>query len=189
MTLDFIVLAAALAAVAAIAVFAVVLQSPPAPTSPKVRAAVLSAMPDDFPDGPIYELGSGWGGLAWALAARYPDRQVVGIELSPLPWLFARLRLMLKPAANLSFRRANLHRVPLTGAGAVVCYLQGGTMARLGAKLAAGLAPDSLVVAITFAVPGWIPAALIRADDMYKSPIYLYRIGFGTTSQVGDKAR
>jgi hypothetical protein len=80
----------------------------------------------------------------------------------------------------LRFRRADLHHVPLTDAGAVVCYLQGGTMKKLGAKLAAELSPGTAVVAITFAIPGWIPAALVRAEDMYRSPVYVYRIGFGT---------
>jgi hypothetical protein len=185
MTLDLIALVGALIAIATVGIFAVVLQSPPAPSSARVRDAVLAAMPEELPAGAIYELGSGWGGLAWRLAARYPDREVVGIELSPLPWLFSRLRQWVGRKPNLRYRLANLHKIPFTGAGTVVCYLQGGTMARLGSKLAVELAPGSLVVAITFALPGWAPEALIRAEDMYRSPVYFYRIGNAVGPQAG----
>ena len=37
--------------------------TPPLPTSPSVRKTLLAMLPSQV-DGPVYELGSGWGGLA-----------------------------------------------------------------------------------------------------------------------------
>ena len=41
--------------------------TPPLPTSPSVRKTLLAMLPSQV-DGPVYELGSGWGGLARTLA-------------------------------------------------------------------------------------------------------------------------
>ena len=68
----------------------------PVPTTPRVAAAMLDLVPA-LPPGRIYELGAGWGNLARALARRFPERQVVGYELSPLPLLVARAWLALSP--------------------------------------------------------------------------------------------
>ena len=61
----------------------------------------------------IYELGSGWVGLAKALAQKFPDHQVIGIEISPIPWLYSRLMLAIKPQSNLSFHLGNFFNFEL----------------------------------------------------------------------------
>lgn len=53
----------------------------PVPSNRKARQTILTAA-DQAPAGTIIEFGSGWGHLALALAKRYPDRQVVGYEIS-----------------------------------------------------------------------------------------------------------
>jgi hypothetical protein len=58
----------------------------------------------------------------------------------------------------------------------VVCYLSPGGMARLRPKLEAELPAGALVVSNFFAVPGWTPLAVHRADDLEASPVYLYRL-------------
>jgi len=102
--------------------------SSPVPTSPNVRRTMFALLPARLPgpaEGRIYELGSGWGGVAMGLARQYPDRTVVGYELSLLPWLFSRLRLLARPLANLSFRLADFRNADLSDATLCVCYLAG----------------------------------------------------------------
>ena len=43
--------------------------TPPLPTSPSVRKTLLAMLPSQV-DGLVYDLGSGWGGLARTLARR-----------------------------------------------------------------------------------------------------------------------
>ncbi len=147
----------------------------PVPTTPRVAAAMLDLVPA-LPPGRIYELGAGWGNLARALARRFPERQVVGYELSPLPLLAARAWLALSPRSNLTFRKADFFQVPLSDAALVCCYLYPGAMRRLAPKLEQELAPGALVVSNSFVVPGWEPAATRRTDDQYGTPVYLYRV-------------
>ena len=147
----------------------------PVPTTPRV-AETLLAMAPEIPPGTVYELGSGWGNLALALARRFPDRPVVAYELSPLPWLVSRLWLRLFPQPNLTLRRADFFKARLDQAALVVCYLYPGAMGRLAPKLERELAAGALVLSSCFAVPGWLPEASRRAGDQYGTKVFLYRM-------------
>lgn len=175
MAMEFTVLAAVLAAILALLVHTAITGISPVPTTPRVAAAMLSLARPGV-DGAIFELGSGWGSLAFALARRFPDRRVIAYELSPLPWLVSRLRQALLPAPNLTIRRADFHQVSLAEAALVCCYLYPGAMARLRPKFEAELGPGAAVISNSFAIPGWPPAAMRRADDQYGSPVYLYEM-------------
>ncbi len=151
----------------------------PTPTSPRVRQTMMTLLPKRLPtqDGVIYELGSGWGGLALALARRYPSHAVVGIEASLIPWLVARLRFAVTGPANLSLRRGDFMAGALADATLVSCYLPPEATERLREKLEAELRPGALVVANTFAIRPWRPLDEVTAPDIYASKVYLYEIG------------
>jgi len=166
--------AAAVLAVTAFAALSLILSTlrlgiGPSPTSPAVRRLMLSLIPRETA-GPVYELGSGWGGLARALARHCPQAQVVALEAALLPWAFSRLVQALAPLPNLELRRGNFFDVPLESPSLVVCYLFTGAMQRLAERLPAGTA----VVTSTFALPGRAPAQTLRADDLYRTPVYRY---------------
>ncbi|MDP6174377.1 MAG: class I SAM-dependent methyltransferase, partial [Rhodospirillales bacterium] len=147
--------------------------NPPTPTSPKVKSKLLSVLPPIGP-GKVYELGSGWGGLALSLARVFPENEVVGIERSPLPWLTAMIRGWALGPANLDFKRSDFLKHGLEDAALVLCYLQPAAMARLHPKLEAELAPGATVLSHTFRVPGWQAAETYEAGDIYRTPIYIY---------------
>ena len=109
------------AAAVSVVVYSLWVGITPLPSTRLARRKLLEAIPDGR--GTIYELGSGWGGLALAIADRFPERPVIGFELSPLPWSISRVRLALRPRPNLSLRRADFRAVSLGGAEVVVCYL------------------------------------------------------------------
>ena len=150
----------------------------PVPTTPRVRDRMLAMIPPErlagIERGRLFDLGSGWGTLAFALAKRFPEAQVTGYELSPLPWAVSRVLHLLLRRPNLSLRRKDFMAVPLNEASLVLCYLYPGGMTRLQPKLAAELPSGALVVSNTFALPDWQPADMARADDLYDSPVYLY---------------
>lgn len=174
--IELTVLVIALAAVASVLGSYLLTGTPPLPTMPAVKQVMLAALPDRL-EGPVYDLGSGWGGMAFALARRYPGCRVTGFEVSPLPWAFSRLRLLLQPVPNLYFRHGNFHKVLLADAVLVVCYLAPGAMDKLKQKLEAELKRDTLVLCNFFRMPGWRPASEYMATDMHATPVYLYRIG------------
>ena len=153
----------------------------PMPTLPAVRRTLLAALPAParVGGGPVVELGAGWGGLALALARHYPAARVDAYELAPLPWAVCALRARLaglgpRGGGRLAVRRADFLAASLADARLVVCYLAPGIMAALRPRLEAMLAPGAVVVSSTFAVPGWRPAAVHRAADWQRSPVYVY---------------
>ena len=150
----------ALVVLAVVLLFAYTLRTgiSPVPTSPRVKAVILASLPPHM-DGPVHELGAGWGTLAFALARRYPAQPVTAYELSPVPWLFLLARKALSRAPNLTIRRMDFRKADLRAAALVTCYLYPGGMARLRSKLEAELQPGAIVLSNCFAMPGWAPTA------------------------------
>ena len=180
MTVEFVILVVALVVIALVFASTVITGSSPMPTSPRVRRTMMAVLPERLPGAPnaqIYELGSGWGGMAFALARRYPRHSVTGFEISPLPWLAARLRLAVNPRANLRFRWVNFYKVDLSDAGLVVCYLFPSAMQTLALKFEHELEPGTLVLSNTFAIRAWRPVDEMTAKDQYASKVYLYEAG------------
>lgn len=138
----------------------------PMPTSPKVQRALLNAMPDQI-EGTIVELGSGWGTLAFALARRYPNAQVIGYETSHIPYLFS----LLFRRKNLTFVRKDFFKESLQVTVAI-CYLYPTAMQRLKEKLESE--GEIAVITHTFAVNGWKAKKIVEVDDLYKTKIYFY---------------
>lgn len=176
MTMEMAILILALAAVASVFVPTLLTGASPLPTSGPVSDAMLELLPDRI-EGPIYELGSGWGGLARALARRYPGAPVRGFEVSVLPWAWSRLWRLLGGPANLTVALANFHGADLSDAALVVCYLPGPAMEKLRPKLEAELPEGALVLSNTFALAGWRAAREKTVPDIHQSRVYLYRKG------------
>ncbi len=173
--MEIAVLGAVLVAMALIFISTTATGASPMPTSSVVRDEMLAALPKEI-DGPIYELGAGWGGLAVALAGRYPASPVRGFEVSILPWAFSRARLSVQGRPNLSFQLKNFHRADLSQAALVVCFLTPPIMEKLKPKLEAELRPGALVVSNTFAFRGWRPIHTKTVPDVHATNVYLYRV-------------
>jgi hypothetical protein len=149
----------------------------PSPTGGKVKKHLLNILADQQSGRHIYELGSGWGTLALPIAGLFSASRVIGYENSIVPFLVSRLRLAISSTKNLELRRANFFKIDLSDATLVVCYQSPRNMSNLRPKFEAELSDDSYVVSNTFAVPGWKPTETYRVDDMFKTRIYVYRVG------------
>ncbi len=125
--------------------------------------------------GPIVDLGSGWGTLVVALARKYPHRQVIGYELSLVPWLFSKIRKSVSGLDNLELYRSDFLDADLSDASVLTCYLFPGGMVSLEDKLERDNISDVLIVSSTFALPSSEPVKVIRVKDIYNTPVYLYR--------------
>jgi len=144
-------------------------------SSGPARRAILSHLPDTLP-GPILDLGAGWGALLFLLARRYPETEVVGIELSPVPWLMLHLRRLLGRHRNVTLHRRDFLRAPLQPAGAVVCFLFPGCMRQLRGKFESDLRPGTLVLSNQFEIPGWQPVKNIPLSDSFTTDVFVYRV-------------
>jgi len=148
---------------------------PPVPCSAAEARAVARLLREVElpPGGRIYEVGCGWGGLACALAAAFPEAEVRGLEISPLPCLVAWLRA--RWTANLQISWADADRRDLSSASAVATYLMIGAMPRLAATLDRSLAPGTPVVVVAFRFRDRVPALVSRGDGVRRADALLYR--------------
>jgi trans-aconitate methyltransferase len=160
--------------IAVVAVYALRVGVPPMPSNRAARTAMLRMLPERV-EGTVFDLGSAWGGLAFDLARKYPHNPVVGIELSPIPYLFARLRLVVSRRRNLTFRRADFLKIDLSDASALTCYLMIWAMRRLEPKLRAELKPGAVVVSHAFAFVDWRPDYELLVPEAGSAWIYRYR--------------
>lgn len=147
----------------------------PVPSSKKARQKILQAA-ELCPDGPILELGCGWGHLALLMANKFPQRQVIGYEVSLVPWLVSLFLKQLQGANNLSLKKRNFLHCQLPPAALAICYLHPGGMTKLAEKLRKEKPQIDMLISNTFALPDREPEQLIRVEDIYKSPIYVYRL-------------
>lgn len=159
--------------IAVVALYAIRVGVPPMPSNRAARQAMLRLLPERV-EGPIYDLGSAWGGLAFDLARQYPENPVIGIELSPIPYAVSRLRALVLRRPNLSFRRADFLKTDLSDAGALTCYLMIWAMRKLEPKLCAELKPGAVVVSHAFAFVEWAHEDQVIVPEAGSAWIYRY---------------
>ncbi|MGK5594319.1 MAG: methyltransferase [Parachlamydiaceae bacterium] len=143
------------------------------PTSQKVKKVLFQSLPLNH-SGMIYELGSGWGTLAFPLAKKYPQATVIGYEVSWLPFLFSSTRLFFFPQKNLKFKRKDFFKEDLSRSRLIICYLYPRAMRQLELKLEKEALEETLVVSHTFAFYKNDPIKKITLTDLYQTPIYHY---------------
>ena len=147
----------------------------PMPTSPLAKKRLFEALPLKL-EGTVYEMGSGWGTLAFPLAKKYRNCRVVGIESSPIPFHFSRFRHLFFHARNLEFIHEDFMKTSIKDASLIVCYLYPGVMQKLKVKFEKELKPGTWVISNTFAIPGWDPYKAYDIGDLYGTKIYIYQI-------------
>ncbi len=131
---------------------------------------------DETGTGSIIDLGSGWGNFVIRIAKRNPQRQIVGYELSLLPWLTSTLLKKVLGLKNLTLHRQNFYNAHLPTASVLVCYLYPEAMDRIKNKLLLEQPKVDFLISNNFALPSWQSHKVVQLNDFYKSPIYLYKI-------------
>lgn len=124
-------------------------------------------------DGPIFELGSGWGILSIQIAKSFPQRKVTGYEISLLPYLFSKIVKAIFNANNLTIKRVDFLKESWSSNAVLVSYLFPEGMTKLGSKV--DRSPFDALISNTFALPGRKADKIIRLNDIYCTPVYFYR--------------
>ena len=147
------------------------------PSSKKARQAMLQLTAEtEAKEGPIFELGSGWGNLLIPLARKYPQRKIVGFELSIIPWLTTVLLKNLLGLTNIEVYRSNFLHADLASASVILCYLYPMGMQKISKKIGTQGGQVGYLISNNFALPSHQPIKTIQLNDLYNSPIYLYQL-------------
>lgn len=144
----------------------------PMPSNGKALEAIGQMIPENF-NGKIADIGSGWGSMAVFLAEKFPKSEIVGFEISYLPFLVSKMRSQ----KNVKFYHEDFFKEDLGRYNIIVCYLYPAAMERLKPKLENELAEGTSVISNTFAIPGWKPAKTVELADIYRTKVYLYQKG------------
>jgi hypothetical protein len=96
----------------------------------------------------IYDLGCGWGAMLVDCANAFPNARIVGVELSPLPYMISCLRT--HAYKNVSILFGNFYKADIRHADVVICYLMPQVMPRVQTFLDTQLEDDTIVISNTF---------------------------------------
>ncbi|MFC1844383.1 SAM-dependent methyltransferase [Thermodesulfobacteriota bacterium] len=181
MFFDYLILVSVIGGIALSLIYCLITGISPVSSTFKSSRNIISTVSPEQ-KGVICELGAGWGRLAFSLARRCPESRVVAYELSPVPWMFLKLRAFLFGPRNLKIVRRNFFKDDLSKASLVVCYLYPGAMARLSSKLLLELKPGAEVISNTFEIPTWTPVAIKSLEDVMCPQVFYYRMDSAITS-------
>ncbi len=119
----------------------------------------------------LYDLGAGDGRVLF-LAAREFGARAIGVEISPLHCLLARVRARSEGLEDrVTIRWGNYLRAEIGAADVVFLYLTAASLKRLRPYLLQRLRPGTRVVTISADFEGWQPVAWDREEL-----IFLYRM-------------
>jgi len=181
MLLDYFILAVVVTGILISLLYSLITGISPVSSTIKSRRKIIQAVAPEQ-EGFIYELGAGWGALVFPLARRCPKATIVAYELSPVPWLFLRLRAFLFGPSNLKIVRRNFLKEDLSKASLVICYLYPGAMTKLSSKLAMELTPNTTVISNTFEIPAWTPSFIQNLEDVMCPQIFFYKVESAVSS-------
>lgn len=124
----------------------------------------------------VYDLGCGDGRFLVSAYRRYGVR-AIGYEINPLAYLLAKMRVWLTHS-KVDIYYKDFWKVNLGDADIVFCYLFPDVMDRLREKLTQELKLGTQIISCNFAVPGWQPDKILKADhSIHIDPIYIYTFG------------
>lgn len=155
----------------------------PMPTSAPVRRVVASEvrrLQGASDAGLLVDAGSGWGTLAFQLDKPMSGWRIIGLENSIVPLYASRLINRLRRSdQRVIFLRKNMYSCAFEfeQADIIVCYLYPGAMERLAHHWRSQCKPGAYIVSICFALPGWKPEKELVCKDIYRTKIYVYRVG------------
>lgn len=167
---------------------------PTFPTMPPMRRKMIEILQEDAETRGsqpyvIVDLGSGSGQLSWHIARAMPHARVVGVELSPIPWLRSVLRQRLFGPANLEYKRTDFWAYDISHADAVINYLMESLMERVSQKLRKELKPGTLVISSKFRLrAGWKPYKTYDIGLPLPMTLRLYRQFAAANRNKGEDA-
>lgn len=138
--------------------------------------ATAQALARLLPTRPVamLDIGAGIGNVLRVLANIRPDCRFTGIELALAPWLLGRMLANRQP--NINWQRGDFFQYSWADFEVVYAFLSPVPMSAVWAKACAELAPGSLLVSNSFAIPGIVPEQTLLVDDRRRTHLLVYRI-------------
>lgn len=121
----------------------------------------------------MLDLGAGTGKVLRFVAGRRQNANVTGVEVAPLPFMFAWLRAM-TCGYRIAFR--DLWSCDLSTHDVVYAYLSPAPMQRLWEKARKEMRSGSLFISNSFSVPGVTPTYVARYGRSHGAVLHIWRM-------------
>lgn len=152
------------------AAYAGVSAAPWVPTKSKQKRQIINSI--DFKDGDtVYDLGCGTGTLLFETIKKNPNIHAVGIELSIVPYLVAKIRSIFYKNVEIKF--GNLFKKDISNANIVFIFLLSKSYPKLIKKLKVDLNPNTTIVVEAWPLQNIEPEKIIKEDNLL--PVYIYK--------------
>ncbi len=122
----------------------------------------------------LYDLGCGIGDLLVLVERKYRVK-AYGFELSPIPFLIAKLNIYFHKSSAQVFCK-DFFKADLSKADIVFCYLMPEINKKLSSKLTKELKKGAKVLSYAFSFLDWIvdKKIVLKNNDRKSTPIFLY---------------
>jgi len=116
----------------------------------------------------LYDLGSGFGNTI--LAANQFGAKTIGYEISPLPYLVSKIRLLGVKNTKVIF--ADINKIDFSGADVIYCYLLPEFLSNLSLKFKKLLMKHKTIISLSFSIKNLKPAQILNINN---KKVYIYR--------------
>jgi len=141
------------------------------PSHAKILAKIIVKLPQNR----VYDVGSGWGVLAFFIASKNPQKEVIGIEYSWVPYLFSKLLEKFNKHKNLSFIHGDFRDFSWKEDEIVLAYLYPKGMEDLANTLQ--FSKPAMIFSFGFVLPKFKPQASQILKSWWPMPLYMYKFG------------
>ncbi len=152
---------------------------PPMPSSPKVVAEIIKIIKkENTSNEPIVEIGCGYGFTLFRLAHSFPDRQIIGYEISLLPYLVVNLIKRLAKAKNVKIIYGNAFKLiekENVKMSCCVAYLYDGKKINEDMEKVYLNNVTDIMVLNSYPLKNFNPSYISENIDVFKSKIYAYK--------------
>jgi len=132
------------------------------PTLPRYHEVLFEVLPKNR-DFTFLDAGAGCGSVPFALARKLPQGQFFGIEISPLPFLIAKVRSLAYQNVTITF--GNLWNTSFVPYSVVYVFLYPPMMERIRVKARQELQKNACLISLGFPLPEVVPSKEIIHED------------------------
>ncbi len=124
----------------------------------------------------VYDLGCGDGRVLVALANNTPAKRLVGFEISVLPYLWTKARIIFRGLTRrVDVEFSDFLKRDLGQASVIFCFLTPMAMKKLAPKFHAELKKGTRIISYSFSIPGFTPETVDKPEPN-RMTIYYYRV-------------